>query len=149
MDDEFRDRIHEIYNAYLEGHFQYLVDEVVHDDIEFVCEASAHPFPYFARGKGKDALLAAWKASRADYEFLSYAPFLVVAESDDTAVIVVKLRTKALATDRVMELIVADRLRFRDDRVVEFRQFIDPCDATELWLTRESTESTRSDELRT
>jgi ketosteroid isomerase-like protein len=138
MDFEFRDRINEIYNAYLEGHFEYLVDEVIDDDIEFVSDAPPHAFPYFAHGKGKDALLAAWKASRADYEFLSYAPFLVVAESADMAVIVVKMRTKALSTDRVMELIVADRLRFRDGRVVEFHQFIDSSDATELWLTRES-----------
>ena len=80
MNSEFHDRIHEIYNAYLEGHFEYLVDKVVDDDIEFVSDA-AHAFPYFAQGKGKDVLLAAWKASRADYEFLNYAPFLVVAES--------------------------------------------------------------------
>ncbi len=140
MNSEFHDRIHEIYNAYLEGHFEYLVDKVVDDDIEFVSDA-AHAFPYFAQGKGKDVLLAAWKASRADYEFLNYAPFLVVAESADTAVIVVRMRTKALATDRIMELIVADRLRFRCGRVVEFRQFVDSSDATELWLTRESAES--------
>jgi hypothetical protein len=34
MDSERRDRIHEIYNAFVEGHFQYLLDEVVHDEIK-------------------------------------------------------------------------------------------------------------------
>lgn len=69
-------------------------------DIANVGDVPAHAFPYFARGKGKDALLAAWKASRCDYEFLSYAPFLVVAESADNVVVVVKMRIKVLATDR-------------------------------------------------
>jgi hypothetical protein len=51
------------------------------------------------------------------------------------------MRIKALATDRMMDLIVADRLQFRRGRVVEFRQFVDSSDATELWLTREIAES--------
>jgi hypothetical protein len=53
MDRNFRDRIHEIYTAYLEGHFQFLLDEVVHDEIEFVSNAPKDAFPYYARGKGK------------------------------------------------------------------------------------------------
>jgi ketosteroid isomerase-like protein len=109
----------------------------VHDEIKFCSDAPSHAFPYFASGKGKVALLAAWKATRVDYEFLNYAPFLVVAGSDDTAVIVVKWRVKAIATNRLMEIIVADFLRFRDDRIIEFHQYMDSVDATQLWLGRE------------
>lgn len=136
MNSDFRDRIREIYNAYLEGHFEFLLDEVVHDEIEFVSDAPTHAFPYFARRKGKVALLAAWKAFRVDYEFLSYVPLIVVTENADAVVVVVKMKVKALATNRAMELIVADFLRFRDDRVIEFRQFMNSLDATELWLAR-------------
>ncbi len=141
MNSDFRDRIREIYNAYLEGHFEFLLDEVVHDEIEFVSDAPTHAFPYFARRKGKVALLAAWKAFRVDYEFLSYVPLIVVTENADAVVVVVKMKVKALATNRAMELIVADFLRFRDDRVIEFRQFMNSLDATELWLARKIDDS--------
>jgi ketosteroid isomerase-like protein len=137
MDRDFRDRIHEIYNAYLEGHFQFILDEVVHDEIEFVSNAPTIAFPYFGRGKGKVALLAALKKSRIDYEFLSYTPLLVAADDTDAAAVVVNMRAKAKATDRVINLMVADFLRFRDGRVIEFRQFMDAIDATEQWLGHE------------
>jgi ketosteroid isomerase-like protein len=137
MDRHFRDRIHEMYPAYLEGHFQFLLDEVVHDEIEFVSNAPTDAFPYFARGKGKVALLAAWKASRVEYEFLSYTPLLVAADGADTAAVVVKMRVKAIATNRVIDLMVADFLKFRDSRVIEFRQFMDGIEATEQWMGRE------------
>jgi hypothetical protein len=137
MNTNLRERIDEVYNAYLEGHFQYLVDEVVDDEIDFATNAPTHAFPYLGPGKGKDALLATWKAFRLDYEFLSYTPFLVVAETADTAFVVVKMKVMAIATGRVMALILADYLRFRDDRVVKFRQTMDPCEASELWLGRE------------
>jgi ketosteroid isomerase-like protein len=134
---EVRERIYEIYKAYAEGQFELLLDSVIDDEIEFVSNAPSHAFPYFGRNKGKVALLAAWKASRADYEFLSYLPLLIVAEGDDAAAIVVTMRVRAKATDRVMSLTVADFLRFRGGLVVEFRQFMDSFDATEQWLGKE------------
>lgn len=134
---DFRARIRELYGAYAEGRFEFLLDEAVDDEIEFVSNAPAHAFPYFGRGKGKSALLAAWKASRVDYEFLSYIPQLIVAEGVEAAAVVTKMRVKAIAISRVMALIVADFLRFREGRVIEFRQFMDSIDATEQWLGRE------------
>ncbi len=137
MPTDFRDRIREIYVAYLEGHFEFLVDEVVHDEIEFASNAPTDAFPFFTRGKGKVALLAAWKASRADYEFLSYTPLLVAADGTEAAAVVVRMRVEAKTTNRVIDLMVADFLRFRDGRIIEFRQFMDAIDATEQWLGRE------------
>jgi len=137
MDTDFRDRIREIYIAYLEGHFQFLLDEVVHDEIEFSSNAPTLAFPCFAPGKGKVALLAAWKQSRVDYDFLSYTPLLVAAEGTDTVVVVVSMRVRAKALNREMELMVADFLEFHDGRVIRFRQFMDAIEATQQWLGRE------------
>ncbi len=137
MQGDFRERIREIYNAYLEGHFQFLIDDVVHDEIEYASNAPTTAFPYFRRGKGKAALLAALKASRVDYEFLSYTPLLVAADGTDTAAVVVRMRAKAKATNRVIDLMVADFLEFSDGRVIRFRQFMDAIEATEQWLGRE------------
>jgi ketosteroid isomerase-like protein len=137
VETDFRERIREIYNAYLEGHFQFLIDEVVHDEIEYASNAPAVAFPHFKHGKGKTALLAALKASRADYAFLSYTPLLVAGDDTDAAAVVVRMRAKAKATSRVIDLMVADFLEFRDGRVIKFRQFMDAIEATEQWLGRE------------
>jgi ketosteroid isomerase-like protein len=133
----FRERIHEIYNAYADGQFERLIAEVIDDEIEFVSNAPSHAFPYFGRGKGKTALLKAWKASRDDYEFLSYLPLLIVADGTETAAVVVKMSIKTKTTGRVISLMVADFLRFRAGRIIEFRQFMDTLDVTEQWLGKE------------
>jgi ketosteroid isomerase-like protein len=122
MTPDSRGRIHEIYSAYAEGRFEYLLDEVVDDEIKFVSNAP---------------LLAAWKASRVDYEFLSYLPLLIVADGAEAAAVVVKMTIKSRATDRVISLMVADFLQFQNGRIIEFRQFMDSFDATEQWLGKE------------
>jgi len=136
MPSDFRDRIREIYIAYLEGHFQFLLDEVVHDDIEFSSNAPTLAFPSFAPGKGKTALLAAWQASRRDYDFLDYTPLLVAPAGVET-VVVVNMRVRVKATNRQMNLTVADFLEFRADRIIKFRQFMDSIEATQQWAGRE------------
>ena len=136
MHADFRDRIREIYIAYLEGHFQYLLDEEVHDEIEFSSNAPTIYFPCFAPGKGKIALLAAWKQSREDYDFLSYTPLLVSAEGTDT-VVVVNMRVRAKVPNREMDLMVVDFLGFRGSRIIKFRQFMDTIEAAQQWLGHE------------
>jgi ketosteroid isomerase-like protein len=137
MQGDFRNRIREIYIAYLEGHFQFLLDEVVHEEIEFSSNAPTLAFPCFAPGRGKVALLAAWKQSRASYEFLSYTPLLVAAEGTDTVVVVVNMRVRAKASNREIDLMAADFLEFRGKRIIKFRQFMDTIEATQQWLGRE------------
>lgn len=132
-----RERIRELYRAYAEGRFQLLLDEAVDDEIEYTSCAPQQAFPYFGRGRGKAALLAAWEASRAEYEFLSYLPSLIVADGTSTAAVIVQMRIRHRSTDRVSSLVVADFLRFRLGRIFEFRQFMDTLDAAEQWLGRE------------
>ncbi|MBX9778228.1 MAG: nuclear transport factor 2 family protein [Xanthobacteraceae bacterium] len=132
-----RERIYELYRAYAEGRFQLLLDEAIDDEIEYLSSAPQQIFPYFRRGRGKAALLAAWEASRAEYEFLDYRPLLIVADGVNAAAVVVQMRIRHRTTNRVTTLVVADFLRFRLGRIVEFRQFMDTLDAAEQWLGRE------------
>jgi len=132
-----RKRIYEIYSAYAEGQFERLLRDMVDDDITFVSYAPAEIFPYFKRGQGKAALRQAWEASRADLEFLNYIPLLIVSGDDDTAAAIVQMRVKRQSTGKVLQLMVADFLRFRGDRVLEFRQFMDTLDAVQQWMGRQ------------
>ncbi len=137
MQNDSRDRISEWYVAYLEGHFQFLIDEVAHDEIEFFSNAPAKIVPYLVHGKGKAALLSAWKAARADYEFLNYTPLLVATDGAGAAAVVVQMRAKIRATNRPINLMLADFMQFKDGRVIELRQFMDAIEAEQQWLGQE------------
>jgi ketosteroid isomerase-like protein len=84
-------------------------------------------------------LLDAWKASRADLEFLSYQPLLVVCGDNDTAAVIVQMRVKKRSSGNLITLMVADFLRFRANRVLEYRQFMDTFDAIQQTVGLEIT----------
>ena len=108
MSTKFRERVRELYRAYSEGRFQLLLDEAIDDEIEYASCAPQQAFPYFGRGRGKATLLVAWEASRAEYEFLSYLPLLIVGDGTDAAAVIVQMRIRHRSTDRVTSLVVAD-----------------------------------------
>jgi len=60
----------------------------------------------------------------------------MVVEADDAAVII-QARATQRATGRVIQLLLAQFLRFRDGRIVELREFMDSFDAVEQVLGRE------------
>jgi ketosteroid isomerase-like protein len=135
-----RERIIEIYKAYAEGRFELLMEEVIHDDITFVSHAPPQLFPFFKHGRGKDDLLAAWRESRIHFKFIAYEPIFIVADETGAAVIVL-MKIRHEATNRSLALIVADFLKFRDGRVIDFHQFMDSLDAMEQFLGRKIADS--------
>ena len=69
----------------------------------------------------------------AHYEFLSYMLIFMVVEENDAAVIVMA-RMKQRATERIIQTLFAQFVRFRDGRIIEFREFLDLFDAVEQVL---------------
>ena len=136
MSITLHEQIHVLYAAYAEDRFDFLLNDWIDDDISWESCAPTQIFPFFGRGRGKEALLAAWNASRVQLEFLSYMPMSIVAEADAAAVIV-QMRIRQRGTNRVLSLMVADFLRLRSGRIVKFRQFMDTLDATEQFLGRD------------
>jgi ketosteroid isomerase-like protein len=62
----------------------------------------------------------------------------MVTETEDAAVIVLA-RLRQRSTDRIIQLFVADFLRFDKGRIVEIREFMDSFDAVQQVLGREIT----------
>ena len=135
MPDELRSRIDALYTAYRTGRLDFVLNSF-HDDAEFISYAPTDVFPYLGRQHGKKAIAATMQKIRDDFETLSYHPVFMVVEGNDAGVIV-SARLRQRATDRIIRLLVAHFIRFRDGRIVEMREFMDSFDAVQQVLGHE------------
>ena len=123
MSELLRKRLYDIYAAYAEGR----IDEVLRaydDNVVMTSHAPVDIFPYLGRKQGNAAVAATMNTAHAAFEYLSYQPVFMVTEQDDAAVIVLA-HLRQRATGRIIQLFIADFLRFKNGRIVELRQFMD------------------------
>jgi len=135
LSELLRKRLYDIYAAFSVGR----IDEVLRefdDNVVMTSYAPVDVFPFLGRKQGKAAVGDAMKSVHAQFEYLSYQPVFMVTEQDDAAVIVLA-RLRQRATGRVIQLFVADFIRFGNGRIVELRQFMDSFDAVQQVLGRE------------
>jgi len=135
MDNSLRARLYALYEAFAAGH----IDDALRDFDDGVVMTSYAPvdiFPYLGRKQGKAAVAATMKTAHAEFEYLAYQPIFMVTEQEDAAVIVLA-RLRQRTTGRIIQLFVADFVRFQNGRIVELRQFMDSFDAVQQVLGRE------------
>ena len=135
MSELLRKRLYDLYAAYGEGR----IDDVLREFDDTVVMTSYAPvdiFPYLGRKQGKTAVAATMHTAHATFEYLSYQPIFMVTEQEDAAVIVLA-RLRQRASGRIIQLFVADFIRFNNGRIVEMRQFMDSFDAVQQVLGRE------------
>ncbi len=130
-----RKRLAAIYTAYAENRVEE-VAAAFDDDAEFISYVPVDLFPYLGRRKGKAEVLGTMHAVREEFEFLVYRPVFIVAE-DDKAAGLVEVRLRQRATGRVINIMLGHFIRFRQGRIVEFREFTDSYDAAQQVLGRE------------
>ena len=135
MTEVLRQRIYSLCSAYGRGKLDFVLN-FIDDDVDFVSYAPVTIFPCLGRQRGKAAVAKSIETIHAHYEFLSYLPIFMVVEENDAAVIVMA-RMKQRATERIIQTLFAQFVRFRDGRIVEFREFLDSFDAVEQVLGRE------------
>jgi ketosteroid isomerase-like protein len=135
MTEVLRQRIYSMCSAYARGKLDFVLNSI-DDDVDFVSYAPITIFPCLGRQRGKAAVERSIETIHAHYEFLSYLPIFMVVEENDAAVIVMA-RMKQRATERIIQTLFAQFVRFRDGRIVEFREFLDSFDAVEQVLGRE------------
>ena len=135
LSELLRKRLYDIYAAFAEGR----IDEALHefdDNVTMTSHAPVDIFPYLGRKQGKIAVAETMNAAHATFEYLSYQPVFMVTEHADAAVIVLA-RLRQRATGRIIQLFIADFIRFDKGRIVELRQFMDSFDAVQQVLGRE------------
>jgi ketosteroid isomerase-like protein len=130
-----RERLFALCEAYEAGRLDEVLESFA-DDVDFVSYAPVDVFPFLGRRRGRTEVAETMRAARKHYELLTYQPISVVASEDDAAAIVL-VRLKQRATGRIIQLFVAVFVRFRDGRIVEFREFMDSFDAVQQVLGRE------------
>ena len=135
MSELLRKRLYELYAAYGAGRIDEALREF-DDNVAMTSYAPVDVFPYLGRKQGKAAIAETMRTAHAEFEYLSYQPIFMVTESEDAAVIVLA-RLRQRSSGRVIQLFVADFVRFRHDRIIELREFMDSFDAVQQVLGRE------------
>lgn len=135
MNEVLRSRLQSLASAYAQGRLEF-VTNFMDEDIDFISYAPVNIFPCLGKQRGKAAVEKSLETIHAHFEFHAYKPILMVVEADYAAVII-QARARQRATGRVIQLMFAQFLRFRDGRIVELREFMDSFDAVEQVLGRE------------
>jgi uncharacterized protein len=135
MSEELRARIYDLYTAYRTGRIDFVLN-AYDDQAELISYAPIEVFPYLGRRHGKAAIADTMKKVHAEFELLTYQPIFMVVENDNAGTIVMA-RLRQRSTDRIIQLLVAHFIRFRDGRIIELREFMDSFDAVQQVLGRE------------
>jgi ketosteroid isomerase-like protein len=135
MSEELRARIYNLYAAYGKGGLDFALS-FFDDDAEFTSNAPIDVFPYLGRRHGKIAIAETMKAAHAEFEYVTYQPIFLVVEGDNAGLIVMA-RLRQRSTDRMIHLLAAHFIRFRDGLIIELREFMDSFDAVQQVLGRE------------
>jgi ketosteroid isomerase-like protein len=127
--DETRAAVRDLYGAYQQRDFER-VAAYLDDDIEWVIYAPRRLFSFSGPRKGKRAVLEALGGIAKDYIIEAYVPKVMIADGDRAAVLS-DVVFEQRGSGRRLNFRIANFLRWRSGRVVEFQEFIDTFDVVE------------------
>ena len=134
MDTHVTRPLHELYGAYARGD-SVRVAELIDDDIDWIIHGPVQVFPFLGPRRGKAEVLKTLADIAEGYAIERYEPEIVIVDGDRAAVLSnVALRQRA--TNRMLSVRLANFLRFRAGKLVEFREFSDTFDVVEQALGR-------------
>jgi ketosteroid isomerase-like protein len=134
-DKHLRTRLAALYAAYESGDLEAAL-AAFDERADFISYVPVAIFPYLGHQAGKRAIGAMMHAVRAQFEFISYKPAFMVIERASAAAIV-EVRVKQRTTGRTINVNLAHFIRFREGRIIEFREFTDSFDAVQQVLGHE------------
>ncbi len=133
-ESDTRQAVNGLYDAYVKRDLER-VASFIHDDIDWVIYAPRHLFGFTGPRQGKEAVLAALGEIAKAYSLKDYVPKITIVDGDRAAV-VSEVRFKHHVTGRVLNFRLADVMRLRDGKIIEFEEFIDTIDVAEQALGR-------------
>ena len=125
----------EIYDAY-ERRDLARVAAFLHDDIDWLIYGPVSIFRFAGPRRGRPAVLEVLAAITEIFILERYEREVVLVEGDRAAIMADVTFTQR-ATGRLLRFRVANFLRYRDGRVIEFRVFANTFDVVEQVLGRE------------
>ena len=134
MSEETRAAVRAMYDAYRRGDPEAIA-ALLDDDVDWIIYAPVQVFPFAGSRRGKPAVLQTLGGIAKDYELQRHQEQIVIVEGDRAAVTAEVAFTQR-SSGRLIRMRVANFLRFRDGRLIEFREFNDTFDAVEQTLGR-------------
>jgi ketosteroid isomerase-like protein len=131
-DQSTRAVVTDLYDAYERRDFDR-VAALIDDDIEWIIYGPMQVFPFAGYRRGKIAVLEALGGIAKDYMLKSYVPQVIIVDGDRAAVMS-DVAFMQRATQRTLHFHLANFLRIRDGRLVEFREFANTFDMVEQAL---------------
>lgn len=130
--DQTRAVVRDLYDAYERRDFDR-VAALIHDDIDWIIYGPRHVFPFVGQRQGRAAVLQALAGIAEQYVLDSYVPELILADGERAAVISDVSFTQR-SSQRKLRFRLANFLRLKDGRVIEFREFANTFDVVEQAL---------------
>ena len=127
-----RATVTELYDAYQRRDFERIA-AMLHEDIDWVIYGPIDVFPFAGLRRGREAVLQALAAIGEVYLLESYQPEVIVVDGDRAAVMS-DVSFKQRATGRTLRFRLANFLRIKDGKLIEFREFADSFDLVEQAL---------------
>jgi ketosteroid isomerase-like protein len=129
-----RAAVNDLYAAYSSRNFQRIA-EIIDEDIDWIIYGPVHVFPFAGQRRGRTAVLEAMGSIAKDFSLERYEPRIVIVEGDRAAVMSEVAFTQR-STGRMLSMQLANFLRFRNGRLIEFREFANTFDLVEQALGR-------------
>jgi ketosteroid isomerase-like protein len=134
-EESTRAAVIDLYAAYARGDGERMA-ALIDDDVDFVIHAPPQVLPFAGHHQGKGAVLEALGRIAKDYLLESYVPQVTVVDGDHAAVMSDVAFTQR-SSGRTLRFHIADFLRFRDGRLVEFREFMNTFEVVQQVLDRQ------------
>jgi len=132
--DSTRAIVTDLYAAYARRDFDR-VAALIDEDVDWIIYGPVQVFPFAGHRHGRKAVLEALGGIAKDYVLERYVPKIVIVEGDRAAVMS-DVAFQQRSTGRTVTLQLANFLRFRDGRLIEFREFANTFDLVEQALGR-------------
>jgi ketosteroid isomerase-like protein len=129
MNDILRAQLIRLYDAFYAGR----IDDALacySDAVEYVCYAPVSLFPDLGFRHGKAQLAQTMQALHRQFHQMRYTVVRLVAGENEAAAIL-DVRMEFRKTGRLIQLYVANFIRFKEGAIVDHRTFMDSFDALE------------------
>jgi ketosteroid isomerase-like protein len=126
--------VNDLYSAYARGDGER-VAQIIDDDVDWIIHGPVQVFPFHGPRRGKAEVLKTLADIAEGYAIERYEPDIVIVDKDRAAVIS-NVAMRQRATNRMLSFRLANFLRFRAGKLVEFREFSDTFDVVEQALGR-------------
>lgn len=133
-EEDTRTVVRDIYDAYAKRDFERVAARI-DDNIQWVIYGPRQIFPFTGPRGGKRAVLEALAMIAKEYSIEKYTPKIIIVDGDRAAVLS-EVVFRQRASDRALNFRIANFLRLRGGRVIEFEEFVDTFDVAEQALGR-------------